>query len=126
MDFCCLCHRKKIQDFPKSIQAQSPLKSNEEYVPYDVESFFTNVPVKETIEYMLDELYKKRQTPQNLHTPDPKTSSSEANNGEQNYYKQTDGCTMGISNFLKHLSHKVRKRQSYQSHQSSTSVLLMM
>ena len=34
------------------IKQQPPLKENEEYVSYDV-SLFTNVPVRETIEYII-------------------------------------------------------------------------
>ena len=45
------------QEFAKLIQQQQPLKSDEEYVSYDVESLFTNVPVMDTINYTLDQIY---------------------------------------------------------------------
>ena len=45
------------QHFPDMIKQQPPLKGNEEYVSYDVESLFTNVPVRETIEYIIDQIY---------------------------------------------------------------------
>ena len=42
--------------FAKIIREQDPLKSNEQYVCYDVESLFINVPVHEIIEYIITEL----------------------------------------------------------------------
>ena len=47
------------QEFPKLLQQQDPLLPNEEYVTYDVQSLFTNVPIQETIDYILDEIYVK-------------------------------------------------------------------
>ena len=47
---------KKIGDFP-------PLK-NEEDVSYDVESLFTNIPLKETVNYILDHIYIHKILPQ--------------------------------------------------------------
>ena len=41
------------QEFPKLLQQQDPFLPNEEYVPYDVQSLFTNVPIQETIDYIL-------------------------------------------------------------------------
>ena len=46
---------KNTQEFPKLLQQQDPLLRNEEYVSYDVKSQFTNVPIQETIGYILDE-----------------------------------------------------------------------
>ena len=40
---------KKIRDFP-------PLENEEEDVSYDVESLFTNIPLKETVNYILDHI----------------------------------------------------------------------
>ena len=51
------------QDFSKLIQEQSPLQLDNEYVSYDIESLFTNVPITETIEYILDEIYVKNKLP---------------------------------------------------------------
>ena len=42
--------------FP-SILEENPIKEDEEDVSYDVESLFTNVPIDETIEYILEEIY---------------------------------------------------------------------
>ena len=33
------------------------LDPNEEYISYDVESLFTSIPVKETIDYIILEIY---------------------------------------------------------------------
>ena len=41
------------QDFSKLIQEQSPPQFDEEYVSYDIESQFTNVPIPEVNEYIL-------------------------------------------------------------------------
>ena len=41
-------------DFADIIRDQPPLAPTEEYVSYDVESLFTNVPVLDTIDYILD------------------------------------------------------------------------
>ena len=39
-----------LKDFP-------PLKVDEEYVSYDVESLSRNIPIKETIDYILEQIY---------------------------------------------------------------------
>ena len=51
------------QDFSKLIQEQSPLQLHDEYVLYDIESLFTNVPITQTTEYILDEIYVKNNLP---------------------------------------------------------------
>ena len=48
---------RNTQEFPKLLQQQDPLLSSEEYVSYDVKSLLTNVPIKEKIDYILDEIY---------------------------------------------------------------------
>ena len=55
---------KNTQDFATIIREQPPLDPTEEYVSYDVESLFTNVPVLETVDYILDEIYKRDKLPQ--------------------------------------------------------------
>ena len=88
------------QSFPSMLKDQTPLNPNEEYVSYDVESLFTNIPVDETINYIINEIYQKKKLPQicsksifkwllyKLTTEVP---------FQFNYklFKQTDGCTMG-------------------------------
>ena len=46
------------QQFP-SILNNVPLSKDEEDVRYDVESLFTNIPIKETIEFICDEIYNR-------------------------------------------------------------------
>ena len=50
---------KDTTTFP-NILAENPIKEDEEDISYDVVSLFTNVPVEETIEYILDEIYAKK------------------------------------------------------------------
>ena len=47
---------KNTQDFANIIKAQPPLSELEEYVSYDVESLFTNIPLNDTIEYILHQV----------------------------------------------------------------------
>ena len=49
-----------IQFFPFMLKDQTPLNPNEEYLLYDVESLFTNVPVDETS----NEIYQKNKLPE--------------------------------------------------------------
>ena len=82
------------------IREQPPLEENEEYVSYDVESLFTNVPIHDTIKYILEEIYTHNKLPHicsklifkrlllKLATESTYTFQSQ-------FYKQTDGCTMG-------------------------------
>ena len=63
-----LCQNEyKINDtqfFPSMLKDQEPLNPNEEYVSYDVESLFTNIPVDEIINYIINEIYQKKKLPQ--------------------------------------------------------------
>ena len=90
------------QHFPDMLKKLPPLRDDEEYVSYDVESLFTNVPVRETIDYIIDQIYNKGR----LTTIATKlifkrllmklaTENIFIFNGK--YYQQTDGCTMGGS-----------------------------
>ena len=45
------------QQFADSIKNLPPLPQDEECVSYDIESLFTNVPLQETIDYIIDEIY---------------------------------------------------------------------
>ena len=44
------CFSEMLRDLP-------PLNNDEEYVLYNVDSLFTNMPLKETIDYILEEIY---------------------------------------------------------------------
>ena len=52
------------QSFLFMLKDQTPLNPNEEYVSYDVESLFTNIPVDQTINYTINEIYQKNKLPQ--------------------------------------------------------------
>ena len=47
------------QQFP-SLLNNVPLSDGEEDLSYDVESLFTNIPIKETIDYICDEIYNRK------------------------------------------------------------------
>ena len=52
------------QTFASMIKNQTPLSSDEEYVSYDLDSLFTNIPVEETIEYINHQIYNEKKVPQ--------------------------------------------------------------
>ena len=45
------------------LHQQGPLSPNEEYVSYGAESQRTNVPIQETIDYIIDDTYVKHKLP---------------------------------------------------------------
>ena len=47
------------QSFSADIKNITPLQEYED-VSYDVESLFTNIPINETIDYILDQIYNKK------------------------------------------------------------------
>ena len=59
-----LCHNeysiKDFQCFPEMLRDLPPLNNDEEYNSYDVDSLFTNILLKETVEYILKEIYVNR------------------------------------------------------------------
>ena len=73
---------------------------DEEDVSYDIESLFTNIPINDTIDYILDQIYVK-------HKLKPicsklifkhlliKLSAEVTFTFNSKFCKQTDGCTMG-------------------------------
>ena len=52
------------QSFLSMLKQQKPLSLGEEYVLWDVHSPFTNIPVDETISYIINEIYQKNKLPQ--------------------------------------------------------------
>ncbi|XP_066925101.1 uncharacterized protein [Clytia hemisphaerica] len=88
------------QDFPEMIRNQSPITLDEEYVSYDVESLFTNVPINDTVDYILDQIYVHKKLPilctrlvmKRLLL---KLSADSTFIFQSCFFKQTDGCTMG-------------------------------
>ena len=88
------------QSFPSMLKDQEPLNPNEEYVSYDVESLFTNIPVDETINYIINQIYLKKKLPQICSKTIFKRLLNKLTTEvsfQFNYklFKQTDSCTMG-------------------------------
>ena len=51
---------KDTQCFSEILRDLPPLNNDEEYVSYDVDSLFTNIPLKETTDYILEEIYANK------------------------------------------------------------------
>ena len=66
------------------IKALPPLQKNEEFVQYDVDSWFTNILLKETIDYIIHKIYNEE-----IHKPYCTIQFNQC------LYKQIDGCAMG-------------------------------
>ena len=80
------------------IKNQTPLSSDEEYVSYDVDSLFTNIPVEETIEYIIHQIYNEKKVPQICSKTIfrrlmYKLTTECAFQFNQNF-KQTEGCSI--------------------------------
>ena len=90
----------ETQSFAVDIKNIQPLQEDEEDVSYDVESLFTNIPINETIDYILDQIYNKKKLKpicsklifKRLLLKLATEVTFTTNN---NFFKQTDGCTMG-------------------------------
>ena len=81
---------------------------------YDVESLFTNVPINETIEYILNKIYVHNKLPKLCSRLIFKrvllkltTESTYMFNSKS--YKQSDGCTIGDPFSLTFLILEIRK-----------------
>ena len=93
----------KINDtrtFASMIKNQTPLSSDEEYVSYDVDSLFTNIPVEATTEYIIHQIYNEKKVPQICSKTIfrrlmYKLTTECAFQFNQNLFKQTEGCSMG-------------------------------
>ena len=47
------------QSFPSMLKEQTPLTLDEEYVSYDIESLFTDIPADETVSYIIDKFTRR-------------------------------------------------------------------
>ena len=82
------------------LKDQTPLNPNEEYVSYDVEFLFINIPVGETINYIIDEIYQEKKLPQICSKTIfkrllYKLTTEVSFQFNCKLFKQTGGCTMG-------------------------------
>ena len=48
------------QEFASLVKDQPPFNDDEVYVSYDVDSLFTNIPVAETTEYIIHQIYTEK------------------------------------------------------------------
>ena len=84
------------QVFSKHIKDLPPLQEDEEDVSYDVESLLINIPINKTIEYILDQIYSNILYVLNYFKRLLTKLAAEVTfTINKNFYKQTDGCTMG-------------------------------
>ena len=51
---------RNTQDFLSILIVERPLETDKDCLYYDAESFFTNIPVRETINYILAEIYGRQ------------------------------------------------------------------
>ena len=91
---------KDTQCFPDMLRDLPPLSNDEEYLSYDVDSLFTNFPIKETIDYILEKIYVNRKMKpicsklifkQLLY----KLTTECTFQFNMKLFKQIDGCSMG-------------------------------
>lgn len=91
---------KNTQDFAQLILEQPPLEDSKEFVSYDVESLFTNIPIHDTVKYILEEICTHKELP---HTCSKlifkrlllKFTTKITYIFQSQFCKQTDGCTKG-------------------------------
>ena len=81
------------------IKNQKPFSSDEECVSYDMDSLFSNIPVEETIEYIIHQIYNEKKVPQICSKTIfrrlmYKLTTECAFQFNQNLFKQTEGCSV--------------------------------
>ena len=77
-----------------------PLKDDKDYVSYNVESFFTIIPLNETIDFILEKIYVHNKLPiirnkSIFRRLLEKITTETLFQLNSNFFKQTDGCAMG-------------------------------
>ena len=77
-----------------------PLPDDEEYISYDVVTLFTNIPLDETIDYIIKSIYTHKKLPQIcsklvFRRPREKITKECLFQLCFKFYKQVDGCAMG-------------------------------
>ena len=90
---------RNTQELPMSLKQQDSLLPDEECRSYDTESLFTNVPVHETIDYILQEVYVKEKLSKIsskliMKRLLLKLTTENTFMLNSNFYKQIDGCAM--------------------------------
>ena len=77
-----------------------PLKDVEEYVSYDIESLFTNIPLKESIENILEQIHVHNKLPTKCRKLTfqillEKITTENSFQLNSKFFIQPDGCAMG-------------------------------
>ena len=84
------------QNFPSMLSSIPPLQDDEEDVSYDFESWFTNIPIQETINYIFEQVYvHKNLTPICSKLIFIKLATECTFQFNSRFLKQVDVCTMG-------------------------------
>ena len=91
---------KDTLQFPHFLKDLSPLRDDEKYVSYEIKSLFTNIPLKETIDYILEQIYvhnKLRMIWNKLifRRLLEKITTENLFQLNSKFFKQTDGIAMG-------------------------------
>ena len=91
---------KETQRFPEILQDLPPLNNDEEYVSYEVDSLFTNIPLKDTIDYIVEEIYVNRKTKPicsmlKFKRLLYKLTTECTSQFNTKFFKQIAGCSMG-------------------------------
>ena len=86
--------------FPQLLKDLPPLKDDEEYTSYDIEPIFTNILLKETINYILEQIYVHNKLPiicskLIFHRLLEKITIENSFQLNSKFFKQADGCSMG-------------------------------
>ena len=86
--------------FPSMLSSIPPLQDDEEDVLYDEESLFTNIPIEETINYIIEQIYvPKKLTPicskHIFRRLMIKLATESTFKFNSRFLKQMDDCTMG-------------------------------
>ena len=105
------------QEFP-SVLINVPLSEDEEDVSYDVESIFTNIPIKETIDFICDEINNRKKLKpickQSIFKKVPYKLTTEYTFGvTSRLSKQIDGVAMGGTPSVTLLDHFMNKMEKY-------------
>ena len=84
------------------IKNQTPLSPDEQYVSYDVDSSFTNIPVQETIKRIIYQIYNEKKVPKSCSKTIFKRlmynlTAECAFQFNQNLFKQTEGMGRPLS-----------------------------
>ena len=107
---------KDTLQLPQPLKNLPPLKDDEEYVSYDVESLFTNIPLKETIGYILEQIYVHNKLPivcskSIFRRLLEKTTTENSFQLNSKFFKQTDGCANFYKKYVDDIINRRKKHE---------------